>query len=307
MTIKPPHPKGPPLNSLRAFEAAARHSSFSLAAEELSVTPGAIAQHIKALESWTNADLFERQSQGVKLTPLGLSIRVDFTTAFDQLGGAVQKLRSQAAPKDIRIAALPSIAQLWVSPRLPAIRRETPEVSISLTAMEKSPNLKRASFDLSIFFEKSGKVSTPEQKIISICEDFIFPVCAPSVAKNLSTLADLANETLLHDTTWSDDWVKWLSYARLKLEPVLNIDEGVAKIETSGPVFSLYSLALEEVKNGAGVLIGHEPLVRDALKRGELVQPFKLKLKTNQTLSISMASSTKTKNIIPDMIKILTI
>ena len=119
--VSPPRPKMPGLNSLRAFESAARHESFADAAMELSVTPGAIAQQVKALETWTGKKLFKRHSQGVELTTLGASTLSDFTTAFDALGEAVIKLRANAVPQEIRIAALPSIAQLWLSPKLPEI------------------------------------------------------------------------------------------------------------------------------------------------------------------------------------------
>ena len=120
MTVSPPRPKGPPLNALRAFEAAARRGSFSAAADELCVTPGAVAQQVKSLEAWAGARLFLRHAQGVELTALGLDVLPGFVAAFDRLGEAAQALRSQAAPDTIGIAALPSIAQLWLSPRLPA-------------------------------------------------------------------------------------------------------------------------------------------------------------------------------------------
>ena len=101
MNISPPRPKGPPLNALRAFETAARRGSFTAAADELCVTPGAIAQHIKTLESWAGARLFIRQAHGVKLTTLGSDILPGFVSAFDQLGDAVQTLRARAEPHNI--------------------------------------------------------------------------------------------------------------------------------------------------------------------------------------------------------------
>ena len=85
MPVSPPHPKGPPLNALRAFEAAARLGGFKAAAEELCVTPGAISQHIKSLEEWAGATLFERRSQGVVLTALGMKLGKEFSQAFDSM------------------------------------------------------------------------------------------------------------------------------------------------------------------------------------------------------------------------------
>jgi LysR family glycine cleavage system transcriptional activator len=117
MSTTPLRPRGPHLNALRAFEAAARHGSFSLASDELCVTPGAVAQHIKSLESWANAQLFDRYPHGVKLTRLGYKELPSFVKAFDGLGEAVQTLRSYAAPEQLSIAALPSVAQLLLSSR----------------------------------------------------------------------------------------------------------------------------------------------------------------------------------------------
>jgi len=150
MSISPPRPKSPPLNAMRAFESAARLGGFSKAADELCVTPGAISQHIKSLEEWAGAPLFKRRSQGVMLTELGMETASQFSDAFDALGGAVRSLRSGARQSTINIAALPSVAQLWLSPRLPAIRAALSDLKISITALETPPNLYREMFDISI-------------------------------------------------------------------------------------------------------------------------------------------------------------
>ena len=234
----------------------------------------AVAQHVKALEAWAGADLFERRSQGVELTPFGASLVHDFGYAFDRLGEAVQKLRSGASPKHIRIAALPSVAQLWLSPRLPEIRRASPDIAISVTAMEWQPNLQREPFDLSIFFDEAhGRT-----RAVELCQDVIYPVCAPDVAARLKTPADLVGETFLHDASWHDDWGHWLGAAL-----------GGMPMDSRGPVFSLYSLAVEEARNGAGILIGHEPLVRGHLTSGALIAPFAVKVELDRTLSMDVA------------------
>lgn len=268
-------PSLPPLNALRAFEAAARLGGFTAAAEELCVTPGAISQHIKTLEAWSGAPLFERRSQGVSLTSLGHQVAGDFHRAFDQIGDAVRGLRSTATPNDIRIATLPSIAQLWLLPRLPEIRRALPGTVISVTTIDRPPNLRREPFNLSVFFED---VSTPTNSL-KICDETIFPVCAPDVAVRLASPKDMANESFLHDATWKDDWDRWLA----SVAPDLHLN-------TTGPVFSLFSLAVEEAKNGAGVLIGHEPLVSAHLASGALVAPFEFKLRPNRVLAIDLAA-----------------
>ena len=259
MSVATHRPKGPPLNALRAFETAARCGSFTAAADELCVTPGAIAQHIKTLENWAGAELFKRKSHGVELTALGRDILPGFTLAFDTLADAVLSLRTRAQPDQIRIAALPSVAQLWLSPRLPSIRAEYPDLAISVFASEQPPNLKREQFDLCFFYQ--------DEPLDSDCRrievDAIFPVCAPQLAGRLEQLEDLSTVACLHDVTWNQDWKHWTR----------EIAPGT-ELHTVGPSFSLYSLMLEEARNGAGVMIGHRALVQDHLERGELVAAF---------------------------------
>ncbi len=267
--ISPPRPRMPPLNSLRAFEAAARLNSIAAAASELCVTPAAVAQQVKSLEQWAGEKLFDRQPQGVELTQLGASVLMDFSAAFDALGVAVQKLRLRASPHEVRIAALPSVAQYFLSPRLPLIRKHMPEISISVSALETKPNLVREPFDLAIFYAQRDQ----QDRAMVVSRDSIFPVCSPATAARLKTAKDLAGEILLHDTTWRHDWQIWLTAAG-------------HNISVAGPQFSLYSLALEECKNGAGVLIGHEALVRHGLADGSLVEPFSMRVEQSMDLKI---------------------
>lgn len=271
MSVNPRRPKGPPLNALRAFEAAARLGGFSAAAEELHVTPGAVAQQVKTLEDWTGADLFERRAQGVVLSPVGLRVLPAMEQVFDKLGEAVQELRTAADSGHVHIAALPAVAQLWLSPRLPAIRAALPHLSMSVSALETRPNLKRDPFDIALFFDRDKRGELLEQ-------DEIFPVCAPSVADRLQTPQDLAGQPCLSDTAWSQDWQIWLD--------AVGVD-----LRVSGPVFSLYALAVEEAVNGAGVLIGHAPLVHRHLQSGALVRPFSTSVKTPMCLSASLPNA----------------
>ena len=254
MPVAPPRPKDLPLTALRAFEAAARLGGFAAAALELGVTPGAITAHIKQLEQRLGAPLFARTPRGVRLTALGQQALPAFTAAFDTLGAAVNDLRTAAAPRTVHIATLPAIAQLWLSPRLPALRAAAPDITISITALEQPPNLKRSPHDLSLFFD--------EDPAGRLAPDVIFPVCAPALAARLSGPQDIARFPCLSDATWSDDWALWA--ATLPDPPTI----------PQGPSFSLYALAVEETVNGAGLLIGHEALVAAHLADGRLVAPF---------------------------------
>lgn len=259
MPVSPPRPKGPHLNALRAFEAAARRRSFTGAAEELSVTPGAVTQHVKALEAWAGARLFTRSARGVAPTPLAEALLPRFSRAFDELGEAVQALRAGAAPNKVRLATLPAIAQLWLAPRLGALRRAAPAFSVSVIALESPPNLTREPFDLSLFF--SARPAGPHD--LEILRDRIFPVCAPATAARLKRPADLSGETLLHDSAWSGDWAQWLA-----------AHGGGAAVSGPGTAHSLFAVALEEARHGGGVLMAHEALVTPFLENGDLVKPF---------------------------------
>ena len=253
MPVAPPPLTRLPLNALRAFEAAARTGAFTLAAAELGVSPGAVTAHVKALEERLGAALFERQARGVRLTALGLAAVEELTGAFDALAGAEARLRALALPQEVHIATLPAIAQLWLSPRLPALRAAAPEISVSITALEAPPNLKRSLHDLSLFpADRGGRL---------VARDELFPVCAPGLAARLAKMEDLGSVPCLSDTAWDRDWEVWLQAAG-------------AKLAVRGPVFSLYALAVEEAVNGAGVLMGHGPLVAAHLERGALIAPF---------------------------------
>ncbi|MDU8928769.1 LysR family transcriptional regulator [Alisedimentitalea sp. MJ-SS2] len=278
MPVNPPRPRGPSLNALRAFEAAARLGGFSKAAEELSVSPGAIAQHVKTLEDWAGAPLFQRHAQGLSLTFLGAEILDPLTGAFDRMGKAVQSLRANARPAEIHIAALPAIAQLWLSPRLPEIRAALPELNLSITALEVPPNLIREPFDLSIFIGENGGEA--------IKRDELFPVCAPQMLDFLQSPQDLQSHPCLSDATWKNDWQYWLEHAAPG-----------EKISLNGPAFSLYALALQEAVNGAGVLMAHGPLVRTHLDAGTLVAPFEHKVETGQSITLKTRPGPRSKGL----------
>ncbi|MEX0306938.1 MAG: LysR family transcriptional regulator [Ruegeria sp.] len=273
MSIAPKRPKGPPLNAMRAFEAAARHISFVTAAEELNVTPGAISQHIKALEGWAGTPLFRRNAQGVELTPEGQTLVSDFTTAFDQLADAARALRNLKPNADFHIAALPAVAQLWLPKRLRLIREQLPNISFSVTAMETPPSLSREMFDLSIFFTKPD--GSPNQ--VEVSKDVIVPVCAPALLKRAQIMEGFEGVPKLYDLIWKDDWVKWSKTTGCPH----NNDKG-------GPQFSLYSLAVEEAKAGAGILIGHLCLIEEALASGTLTIAHAQSCETDRSLVIEL-------------------
>ncbi len=275
MSLNAPRPPMPSLNSLRAFEAAARHESFSKAADELGVTAGAIAQQVRHLEGWIGRPLFRRHAHGIELTREAAVALGKLDEAFDALGSAVQLMRTIHLPRQVRIAALPAVAQLWLAPHLPRLQREFSDLEISISALEQPPNLKRDLFDLAIFYTAERP---PGARAIVLSEDWLFPVCAPDLlggAYPLASPADLARHTLLHDNGWRQSWPHWLAAA------------GAGNVPANrGPVFSLFSLALQAAIDGGGLLIGRRTLVQNALNDGRLVRPFELCLPTADRLTL---------------------
>jgi LysR family transcriptional regulator, glycine cleavage system transcriptional activator len=277
MSINPPRHRLPPLNALRAFEAAARLGGIARAAEELCVTPGAVAQQVKTLEDWAGAPLFTRHAKGVALNDLGRRSLADFEAAFDLLSEATQNLRTRAAPQVIRIAALPSVAQLWLSPRMPRLRADFPEARISISALEQPPNLAREGYDIAVFLEAETRA-----KGEVLARDFIGPVCAPALAVSIRTPGDLYDQLWLRDSRWRDDWPDWLAGV------------GFDGAMLAQPVdFSLYALAVDEACNGAGLLMGHEMLVARHVAAATLVAPFGFAVGTGKVLTARLRGGEK--------------
>ena len=290
MAVSPPTPRIPSLNALRAFEAAARLGGFAFAAEELGVTPGAVAAQVKSLEEEIGAALFVRSARGVALTPVGQRALPGFIDVFDRLAGVMHELRQDAAPHKVHIAALPALAQLWLAPRLPLLREKLPGIDVSVTALETPPNLKRVPFDICLFYSsgvRDGNVWTSTDELL--------PVCAPEIAERLTHPRDLKSAVCLTDATWETDWSSWAGAA-------MPGEEFVPR----GPVYSLYAVAVEEALNGAGVLMAHRSLVEGHLRSGQLVAPFARSVPLNRKIAIWIQPGTRRPPVLENVIEILT-
>ena len=260
MPLNPPKWTMAPMNALRAFEAAGRHGSFQRAADELAVTPGAIAQQVRKLEDWSGAALFQRHAQGVTLTPLGRRVLPDVSRGLAVLGAASQDMRAGMA-RAVAIAALPAIAQLWLSPRIAAVQSACPGIEISIHALDDCPPLGTSGIDLAIY--PTAQAPDASDRIAVVAEDSLFPVTTPDIAARINSRADLTRVPLIHDSSWRSDWQTWLA-----TYPVPGLDA------VRGPAHSLYTIALERCMAGDGVLMGHSALIQTALADGRLVAPF---------------------------------
>ena len=278
MAVTTTRPKSPSLNALKAFEAAARHQSFVKAAQELNVTAGAIAQQVKQLEDWIGCPLFQRSAQGVKPTPESQLALPMLSAAFDQLSDAVTRLRHVSKPTEIAIAALPSVALLWLSPRLSRLSAAFPDYYFSVAALEQPPNFRREAFDLAFFYANHNAEGI---RRIGLGQDELFPVCAPSLLQAQNAQGkDWTSLRLLHDTAWRDYWALWASAA------------GITGLNTStGAEFSLYSMALQAAIDGAGVLMGRSSLIHQALKAGQLVALSDIRIPAPNELSVLLPES----------------
>ncbi|WP_260958586.1 LysR family transcriptional regulator [Pseudomonas citri] len=245
------------LNALRAFEASARLGGFARAADELKVTPGAIAAQVKLLENQYGAALFERHAKGVRLTALGESMKEQFIEAFDAVEEAARTLRRLSAPQRVHIVTSPALAELWIGPRLPRLTELLAPIEISVTAVDEPPNLKRSPFDLCLFYTAQLERG---QRMLAVEE--VLPVCVPALAAQIKHPGDLANVRCIADVVWND-WEVWTRSA-------MPGEKFVAR----GPGFSLYSIAVQQALLAAGVLIGRRSLVQRYLDTGELVAPI---------------------------------
>ena len=273
MPVTPPRPRLPPLNALRAFEAAARCESFAKAAEELGVTAGAVTQQIRQLEAALGVQLFRRLPQGVALTPAARAALPRLSRGFDLLASSMLELGGGHESRTLTIAALPCIAQLWLSPRLAGLQQAFPGLQVSVSAMEQPPNTRHELCDIAIFYLGDRKAA-PSALVLD--PDAITPVCSPAVASRLQTVAGLADETLLHDAVWRGDWARWLA----------SIDAGESVDPARGPSFSLYSVALDAALSGAGVLMGRLSLLQPYLADGRLVAPLGPALTTPDRMTL---------------------
>ncbi len=252
----------PPLTSLRAFEAAGRHLSFTKAAEELTVTQAAISHQVKALEEHLDVALFLRLPRQLELTKAGKILLPVVRDAFNRIGECVAKLNKDVESAALKVKLAPSFAAKWLSPRLDDFRRKHPQIELSLTHSNEAADFRRQPVDIAITYGKGDWRGVVSDRILSI--DF-FPVCSPKFMQGeypLTTPENLAHYTLLHDTdhvAWSD----WLALA------------GVENIDSQrGTVVDDTNVLMQAAIDGLGVALGSTHFVADRLASGRLVRPF---------------------------------
>ncbi|MGD9878755.1 MAG: transcriptional regulator GcvA [Reyranella sp.] len=259
----------PPLNGLRAFEAAARHMSFTDAADELSVTQAAISHQVRGLEQRLGLKLFVRRNRSLLLSEAGQAYLPAVRAAFDQLNEATEKLLQKDRGGHLTVTTTASFAMKWLVPRLGGFQRTNPEVDVRVSTSTDLVDFAREDVDIGIRYGRGHWPSLSAERLLT--ED-VMPVCAPSLVKGPNGLkkpADLKNFTLLHIGNFPDDWQIWLTAA------------GVKGIDASRGVSFDFSLAAyQAAMDGLGVALGRHKLVAPDLEAGRLVAPFDFKMST---------------------------
>ncbi|MCT8180505.1 transcriptional regulator GcvA [Variovorax sp. Varisp41] len=259
----------PPLNALRAFEAAARCGNFTRAAHELCVTQGAVSRHIATLEDWLKVQLFERGRHGIRLTPAGQSYHASMRVAFDQIELGTRQLQQSPDEWLLRIKLPPTFAIRWLIPRLARFHARHPRIDVQITTSHKPTDFERDDVDVSIHSEPSPPEG-PGYRLLF--RETLLPVCAPALLQRdppLAQPADLAQHALLSSLNRPQDWPAWLEAA------------GLSGVDTHrGLKFENAAMAYQAAAEGLGVMMGLLAFVRDDLASGRLVAPLALRLPT---------------------------
>ncbi|WP_341678021.1 transcriptional regulator GcvA [Niveibacterium sp. SC-1] len=253
----------PPLNALRAFEVAARLESFSLAAEALHVTHGAVSRQIRLLEEWLGRPLFERRNRKVVLTRAGADYLTEIAAAFDRITLATA---AQLAARDqhlLRVNASSTFALRWLIPRLARFQQAHPEIRLQLANANGRPETLIADCDLVIAGGPRRIAGLTGQEFLAEAR---LPVCSPQLLARLPLRkpADLSRHTLLHCASQPDMWPLWLAEA------------GVPDLQPAHALtLEHFYLTLQAAQDGLGVAMGPMVLVAEDLAAGRLVAPLK--------------------------------
>jgi LysR family glycine cleavage system transcriptional activator len=259
----------PSLNALRAFEAAARHESFTKAALELNVTQGAISHQVKALEADLGCRLFTREPRRLIITAAGESYLTVVRDAFDRLSLGTETLLQRHKAGTLTVSTSPNFASKWLVHRLGRFAEQYPAIDLRVAATMQHLDFAREDFDLAI---RHGDGIWPSLHVTRLCAEELFPVCSPALMRGRNALrkpADLKHHTLLHINE-RRDWAAWLSAAS-----VSGVDD------TRGPIFNQTSMAIDAAIDGQGVALARSALAAWDLGTGRLVRPFKLALKVS--------------------------
>ena len=262
----------PPLNALRAFEVAGRHLSFTQAAAELHVTPGAISQQIRSLEDYLEVKLFKRKNRTIVLTDAGQLFLPLISSGFEQFSEAVALLRERRSDGPLTITSAASFMAKWLIPRLLRFKSLHPDIDVRIDTSDRLVDFLHEDIDVGIRF---GNGVYPELETVFLFSFDLIPVCSPELLQlhgGLQKVSDLKNHTLLHsnydelDPGWPD-WDMWLKVV------------GAEDVDTEhGIYFSQSDLLFQAAVDGQGVALLANVMAEPEIRAGRLVQPFEQRL-----------------------------
>ncbi|TAN13804.1 MAG: LysR family transcriptional regulator [Rhizobiaceae bacterium] len=250
-------PRLPPLETLRAFDAAARTGSFSAAAERLNVTHGAISRQVAKLENWLGLKLFERGARGVGLTLEGQRLFHRTNEAFALIADNTDRWREQRGPAVVRLATIPSICALWLIPRLTVLEKGEPKLRITLNVDIRQNDLEQEGIDLSI---RCGRGVIPGRVSVRLFEENLFPIASPVLVEAIGAgnAERLLAHPLIHDSDASG-WRAWLGAQGIDYRP-----------RPQDRRFEDYNLVLDAAAHGLGIALARPPLATGMIENGRL-------------------------------------
>src|SRR5215217_480638 len=261
----------PALNALKSFEAAARHESFTRAAEELCVTQGAVSHQVKALEEQLGLKLFYRERQGLAITESGRDYLAVVRDAFDRISLGTERLLQRQSSGVLTVSTSPDFAAKWLVNRLDLFAEANPEIDLRVSAAMHHVDFAREEVDLAV---RHGDGNWPGLEVTRLCSEQLFPVCSPTLLsgrRRLATPADLLKFPLIHMDSRTD-WNNWLREAGL--------DEGSV---THGPVLNRASMVIDAAINGQGIALARTTLAAWDLINGRIVRPFATALRLTKS------------------------
>jgi DNA-binding transcriptional LysR family regulator len=258
----------PQLGFIQGFEAAARHLSFTKAAEELFITQSAVSRQVKALEDHLGVTLFERRQRALALTESGHALYRVATDVLERLQAATDQLRASGRSRQLSVTTTTGFASLWLIPRLQRFTSLHPDVDVRISATTTVINLERSLLDLAIRYCRPEDV--PERAVRLFGEEVVV-VCSRSLLRDrsrpLKWPQDLKHHVLLHfDYAGAQflDWGTWLTSL------------GIGELKPAGALhFSQYEQMIQAAIGGQGAALGRQPLVNDLIQSGALVTPFR--------------------------------
>jgi LysR family transcriptional regulator, glycine cleavage system transcriptional activator len=270
----------PPLNAIKAFEAAARSQSFTRAAEELNVTQGAVSQQVKALEATLGIKLFNRERQRLVITEAGREYLEVVRDALDRIAVGTERLVQRQSSGVLTISTSPDFAAKWFVYRLGRFAESHPEIDLRVAATAQHVDFAREDVDVAV---RHGDGRWAGLEAVRLCSERLFPVCSPkfiSGRNRITTASDLLKFPLLRLHDWNT-WTKWFEAAGVP-----------AGYTAHGPILNSASMLIDAAVDGQGVALARTALAAWDLINGRLVRPIHVSLRMSNTYWIVCPNAT---------------